>query len=96
MRRLAIALALMAALLLTGCTTSVEDAKTQEKVGDTVTLQGEARSPTKIGSLSGYVLEGETGTIPVATGDLPEEGEQVTVRGTIVRDTILGYYLQAK
>lgn len=96
MRRLAITLTLMAALLLTGCTTSVEDAKTEEKVGDTVTLSGTAKSPTKIGSLSGYVLEGETGTIPVATEDLPEHNQKVRVSGTVMRDTILGYYLQAE
>ncbi|MFP4524054.1 MAG: hypothetical protein ACLFO2_01905 [Candidatus Woesearchaeota archaeon] len=96
MKRPLIALGILAALLLTGCTTSIEDAKTEEKVGDTVTLQGEARSPTKIGSLSGYVLEDETDTIPVATEDLPEEGEEVTVRGTVTRDTLLGYYLKAK
>jgi outer membrane biogenesis lipoprotein LolB len=96
MRRPALALAILAALLLTGCTTSVEDAKTEEKVGDTVTLVGTAKSPTKIGPLSGYVLEGQTGTIPVATEDLPEHNQKVRVSGTVMRDTILGYYLKAE
>lgn len=96
MKRLLIALALVTTLLLAGCTTSVEDAKTPEKVGDAVTVTGTAQAPMRIGLLSGYVLEGETGTIPVATADLPEAGEKVTVRGTVMRDTLLGYYLKAE
>ena len=96
MRQLTILVLIATLLLVTGCTTSVEDAKTPEKVGDEVTLTGTAKSPTKIGPLSGYILEDETGTIPVATEDLPREDEEVIVTGTVMRDTILGYYLKAE
>ena len=97
MRRQTIALALIATLLLlTGCTTSIEDAKTPDHVGDTVLLTGTAKHPTKIGGLSGYILEDETSTIPVATEDLPQEGAEVTENGPVIHDTTLGKYLKAK
>lgn len=72
----------------------IEDVKTEENIGKTVSVRGEVKNVIKIGELSAYTLEDETGTIAVSTDDLPEEGETVTARGTLIRDTIFGYYIK--
>ncbi|MGM5481448.1 MAG: hypothetical protein ACQESE_03480 [Nanobdellota archaeon] len=80
-------------LLLTGCTSTVDDVKTEENVGETVAVKGTVKSPIKIGDLSGYTLVDETGSIIVASKDLPEEGEEVVARGELKKEVLIGYYI---
>jgi hypothetical protein len=54
------------------------------------------KNSVKIGSLSGFTLEDETGSISVRSDELPKEGVKVTVSGVLMKDTIFGYYIQAK
>jgi uncharacterized protein YdeI (BOF family) len=72
----------------------VANVKTEENIGKTVSVKGEVKNVIKIGELSAYTLEDETGTIGVSTEDLPQEGDTVTARGTLIRDTIFGYYIK--
>lgn len=73
---------------------TVEDVKKEDNIGKSVTVNGEVKTVIKIGQLSGYTLEDETGTIAVSSDDLPQEGEMITVRGTLIRDTLFGYYIK--
>jgi RecJ-like exonuclease len=73
---------------------NIEDVKTEEHVGKTISVRGEVKNVIKIGELSAYILEDETGTIGVSTEDLPKEGDKVTARGTLIRDTLFGYYIK--
>lgn len=72
----------------------INDIKTSEKIGDTVRVRGEVTSVIKIGELSGYMIEDSSGSIAVSSEDLPKEGEVITVKGTLIRDSIFGYYIK--
>jgi len=72
----------------------ISEVKNEENIGEKVIVRGEVKTVIKIGGLSGYTLEDETGTIGVSSDDLPVEGEKITVRGTLMRDTIFGYYVK--
>ena len=93
---LIIAIALVSLLVLVGCASSVEEVKTEENVGETVSVKGTVKSPIKLGDLSGYTLEDETGSIQVATQELPSEGEEVVAKGTLEKKAIIGYYIQTE
>ncbi len=72
----------------------IDEVKTEENIGKTVKVRGEVKTVIKIGSLSGYTLEDETGTIAVSSDNLPAEGSTQTVKGTLIRDTLFGYYIK--
>ncbi len=75
-------------------TQKISDVKTQDNVGKVVKVRGEVKSVIKIGQLSGYTLEDASGTIAVSSEDLPKEGDTMTVKGTLIKDTLLGYYIK--
>lgn len=83
-------------LLLGGCAgKSIADIKTPENVGKTVMVKGTAENSLKIGQLSGYTLRDADGdTIGVSTTNLPNDGDKVTARGILMKDTLLGYYIK--
>ncbi|MGM5482726.1 MAG: hypothetical protein ACQESF_04655 [Nanobdellota archaeon] len=80
-----------------GCTTTIaiEDVKNQDNVGKTVSVYGTVKNTINIGELSGYTIEDETDTISVSSESLPEEGTKIRVTGTLVKDTLFGYYIKA-
>lgn len=86
---------LIIALLFTCCvSTSIEDVKTADNVGKKVTVRGTVENSIKIGELSGYTLKDESGTIRISSESLPEEGTTKTVSGTLIKDTLFGYYIK--
>ena len=87
---------LLTVFLLVGCAAqSIESVKTEEKIGKKVTVTGTVKSSIKIGSISAYVLEDNTGTIGVSAERLPVEGERVTAKGVLIKDSLFGYYIKA-
>ena len=72
----------------------ITDIKNEDHVGKTVTVRGIVQTTIKIGSLSGYTLKDNTDTIAVSSQQLPKEGETITVSGTLIHDTLLGYYIK--
>lgn len=84
-------------LVFAGCTTqNIEDVKTSENVGEKVSVKGTVQTTIKIGSLSGYTLSDDTGSIAVASESLPAEGDEIRVSGTLIRDSLLGYYIKVE
>jgi uncharacterized protein YdeI (BOF family) len=80
---------------MTACSVkSIADVKNSDLVGKKVTVRGEVTATIKLGSLSGYTLKDETGTISVSSESLPKEGETITVSGILVKDMLLGYYIK--
>jgi len=75
---------------------SVADIKSEDYVGETVKVRGEVKTVVKIGSLSGFTLEDSSGSIPVSSDDLPKEGDKITVKGVLIRDTLFGYYIKSE
>lgn len=73
----------------------ISEVKVDENVGDKVTVKGEVKTVIKIGSLSGYTLEDNSGSIAVSSKELPKEGDKMRVKGTLIKDTLLGYYIKA-
>ncbi len=73
---------------------SIADVKNPDLVGKKVSVRGEVTATIKLGSISGYTLKDETGTISVSSESLPKEGDTMTVSGTLVKDIILGYYIK--
>jgi hypothetical protein len=97
MRYLILIAILISALFLSGCAiTKVSEIKTESMVGETVRVSGEVKSTFKVGSLSGYVLQLEDGELWIASKSLPEEGKKVTVKGIVMKELIVGYYVLAK
>jgi cytochrome oxidase Cu insertion factor (SCO1/SenC/PrrC family) len=88
-------LGLLVAVFIVGSTKKIADIKTTDYVGKKVTVKGTVENTVKIGSLSGYTLADESGKISVSSQNLPEEGETIRVSGTLIKDTLLGYYIQA-
>jgi outer membrane biogenesis lipoprotein LolB len=91
-----ILLLLSVLILLTACASSIEDVKNSDNVGKKVTVSGTVKTTFKLGSLSGYILEDETGSISISSEELPKEGAKKTVRGTLIKDTIFGYYVKVE
>jgi outer membrane biogenesis lipoprotein LolB len=83
---------IIAAFLLTACTTSIEDLKSDEYVDEKVTIAGEVQGVIAIGEFTGYSLADSTGEIGVLADKLPEEGDRVRVRGTVKRLPLLNFY----
>jgi hypothetical protein len=83
-------------LFITGCATqSIKDIKDADHVGTKVTVKGTVQNTIKIGSLSGYQLKDSNGdSIGVSSEKLPKEGDETIVRGILMKDTILGYYIK--
>ena len=87
---------LAVSLLLAGCTANIADIKDESHVGKTVVVKGTVENTIKIGKLSGYSLVDSRGDkISVSSASLPEEGKQVTIKGVLMKDTLLGYYIKA-
>jgi len=87
--------------LLFGCAmmaTKIGDIKSNPDnyLGKEVTVSGTVTDSIKIGGISGYAIEDATGSIKVSSESLPAEGSTVTVSGTLVKDSLFGYYIQAK
>lgn len=81
--------------ILVGCSQEISDIKNEEYIGEDVIVRGTVNSSIKIGDLSGYSLvDKNDNSIPVSSNSLPTEGETVTVRGTLMKDSIFGYYIQ--
>ena len=93
MKKIIVLLVLM--LVLAGCTQTVEQVKKEENIGKTVTVAGTAQGVIKIGKLSGYTVVDKNGDkIGVASEALPAEGDAISVKGVLMKDTILGYYIK--
>jgi len=81
-------------ILLVGCTQSIADIKDPDMVGKTVAVRGTVENTIKLGQLSGYTLSDNSGeTIGVSTEDLPKEGDIITAKGVLMKDTLFGYYV---
>ena len=65
-------------------------------VGKEVKVKGVVEASVKIGQLSGFRVNDNTGMIGVRSDTLPPEGSVVTVVGTVADDTIFGHYILAK
>ncbi len=95
----AIIILLACLVLLTGCTTSIEDIKENpdEFMGETVTVRGEVSNVIKIGKLSGFTLTDIEGDkISVSSEELPKEGDTVSVKGVVMKEVLVGNYIHAK
>ena len=83
-------------VFLSGCTSmKISEVRNEKNVGNRVTVTGIVESSAKFGSISGYTLKDDSGKIYVSSSDLPEEGLKKTVTGTVMKDTLLGYYIKA-
>ena len=97
MKTILITLAVVLLLLfIAGCTYSIAKIKKPENVGKTVLVRGTVENPIKLGQLSGYTLVDRNGDkISVSSETMPKEGSTVTVKGVLIKDTLLGYYIKA-
>lgn len=86
----------LALLMLTACTQSIDSIKTEDMIGEDVTVFGNVENTIKIGDLSGYTLTDETGSIAVQSEALPAEGDSVRVSGVLRRTLLFGYYVEAE
>lgn len=93
MKKIVMSILLIAGLLvLSACAQSIEEIKNEEYVGKEVRIKGTVKNTVKIGDLSGYTLEDESGEIRVASQTLPTEGNTKTVSGIVEQLPIIKTY----
>jgi hypothetical protein len=96
---LAVLAIFVAALFVVSCssTLTVKEVKNDQYVGQTVKVAGKVDNSIKLGSISGYTLRDENqDRISVKSETLPKEGDEVVAQGTLMKDTLLGYYILEK
>jgi citrate lyase synthetase len=82
-------------VIATACSVQkISDIKTDDNIGKTVTVSGTVEKVLKVGSISGYILKDDTGSISVSTQKLPSDGDKLTVKGVLIKDTLIGYYIK--
>jgi hypothetical protein len=85
---------LLALVLLTSCiSTTIANVKNEKFIGKTVTVSGKVGTTFKIGELSGFTISDSTGSIGVKSDSLPVEGSTISVTGTLMKDSLFGYYI---
>ena len=73
------------------------DIKNEEHLGEQVKVSGTVTSVIKLGELSGYELTDKNGDkIGVSIKKLPQEGDRVTAKGTLMKEILIGYYILIK
>lgn len=80
-------------LMLSGCASKIGDIMDDPKSYSEkdVTLKGTVVNAIKLGSFSGFTLDDGTGKTFVSwDGSIPKEGDEVTVRGTVVTKEFFG------
>jgi uncharacterized protein YcfL len=90
---------LLVAVFLVGCTTSIKDIKDNpdKYMGESVIVKGVSSASIKIGQLSGFTLTEKDGSkISVSSEELPKDGDKVSVKGVVMKDTLFGVYILAK
>ena len=96
-RNILLTILLLLTLSFGACSLVVKDIleiKSDEYIDEEVTIKGEVTSSVKLGAVSGFTLEDETGSIAVASDAIPAEGEIITVKGILKQNLLLGYYIE--
>lgn len=94
--------AILVLALLFGClgpqAMSVSELRnsTGDYLGEKVYVKGTVEDAFKLGKLSGFKLTDGNSSIMVSSEELPKEGSEVTVQGTLMKETLVGYYVLAK
>jgi len=89
----------LCSLLLFGCLgggfTDLKDVNENpgKYLGEKVHLKGNVTKAIRLGKISGFTLVNEGGSIPVSSQMLPAEGSEVIIRGTLMKETLIGYYV---
>jgi len=99
MKKMLVILALLGIIMLMlGCSSlTIKEVKNENYLGKKVTISGKVDNTMKIGKISGYTLTDKEGeSIPVKSTALPSEGSEISVKGTVIKDSLFGYYLQAE
>ncbi|MDD2679115.1 MAG: hypothetical protein PHT91_02640 [Candidatus Nanoarchaeia archaeon] len=94
--KIAQALLLLSVVLFSGCVAvqSINDIKTDELIGETVSVRGVVAERIILGEISGFVIKDSyNDTIFISSESLPAEGETVTVTGILDKKLLIGYYI---
>ncbi|MFW6231206.1 MAG: hypothetical protein ACOC32_04255 [Nanoarchaeota archaeon] len=80
------------ALLLGGCTQTIDDMKDEDMIGKEVSIEGTVDRGFKLGDLSGFILSDDNESIHVSSDAVPASGDEVTVTARVRRSDILDVY----
>ncbi|MBU0527223.1 MAG: hypothetical protein ABH983_02720 [Candidatus Micrarchaeota archaeon] len=77
---------------------SVEDLdeSPEDYLGEKVSVRGTVEDTFKLGKLSGFKLTDGNHSILVSSEELPKEGDEAVVSGTVMKEAFVGYYILAK
>ena len=76
------------ALLLSGCAQpAIKDINSapEKFLGKKVVVSGKVFAPLDVGVISGFTLKDDGSSVMISSDTVPEAGEEVTVKGTVVR-----------
>jgi hypothetical protein len=69
---------------------------TKDHLGEQVYVRGTVKDSFKLGKFSGFELVDDNGAVLVSSDELPKEGTEVVIQGTVMKEMFVGYYLLAK
>ena len=87
MRQLLFA-SILVLILLSGCAQpAIKDISSapEKFLGKKVLVSGKVFAPLDVGIISGFTLKDDEGSIMISSEIVPSAGEEVTVKGTVVR-----------
>ena len=86
---------IIAVLLLGGCaSTSIQELKSDAMINKEVTVKGTVKESFKFNKVIGCVLILEDGELIVSSQNTCTEQEEITIKGTMQKDPVVGYYLK--
>lgn len=77
-------------------TKSIAEIRSEDYIGKSVSLSGTVEGSIKLGEFSGYILNDGENKIFVSSNKLPEEGSKTSVKGIVMKEIVIGYYLKAE
>jgi hypothetical protein len=93
--RIALVILTLTVLMLSSCASKISDVQDESHIGKQVKVRGTAENTVKLGKISGFTLTDDSGHIRIGSEELPKEGSVVEVRGVLIKDSLLGYYIKA-
>ncbi len=84
-------------LIFSACTGTMDiaDVKSDDMLGNNVTVKGIVSDLVVIGSFTGYkIIDSNGDEIIVLGGNTPEKGKNAKIKGMVKKAPILGYYIE--
>ena len=81
-------------LSLTACAPNISDIKQENYVGKRVQVLGEIDAEMEYGAKTAYVVNDDSGSIPILPKGKYQKGDQIKTQGILTKNAVLGFYIK--